>query len=116
MKTTGFATLRPFRYALQVFCVASLLLYPAFLGSIGCAPKKEQGELTESAREYFAIKLNEYPIQVEIADTPQKQQKGLMFRKSLGQDKGMLFIFDEVRHVSFWMKNTLIPSRYWIFH
>ena len=46
---------------------------------------------------------------VELARTPQEWAKGLMFRKSLGNNKGMLFIFkDEDKH-SFWMKNTLIP-------
>ena len=46
---------------------------------------------------------------VELADSPYEHSRGLMFRKQLDLDKGMLFIFkDEKRH-SFWMKNTLIP-------
>ena len=45
----------------------------------------------------------------EIADNPAKQARGLMFRKELGENEGMIFIFgnDSVR--SFWMMNTLIP-------
>lgn len=46
---------------------------------------------------------------VEYADTPQKQEQGLMFRKSLDDNKGMLFAFPQNRSVTFWMKNTLIP-------
>lgn len=46
---------------------------------------------------------------VEVARTPQDQQKGLMFRKSLGPGTGMLFPMDPPRTASFWMKDTLIP-------
>ncbi|MDO8462530.1 MAG: DUF192 domain-containing protein [Deltaproteobacteria bacterium] len=45
---------------------------------------------------------------VEVADTPQLHAKGLMFRKSLAADAGMIFIFDEETGSSFWMKNTPI--------
>jgi uncharacterized protein len=48
-------------------------------------------------------------VRVEVADDPFEQARGLMRRKSLGEDRGMLFVFrgEEVR--SFWMRNTLIP-------
>jgi len=46
---------------------------------------------------------------VEIAATPQEQEKGLMFRKALPDNGGMLFPMDPPRTASFWMKDTLIP-------
>jgi uncharacterized protein len=46
---------------------------------------------------------------VEIAKTPAVQEKGLMFRESLPQDQGMLFVFMQEGIYNFWMKNTLIP-------
>lgn len=46
---------------------------------------------------------------VEVARTSQQQEQGLMFRKSLGPDTGMLFPMDPPRTASFWMKDTLIP-------
>jgi uncharacterized membrane protein (UPF0127 family) len=46
---------------------------------------------------------------VEIADSFTERQRGLMFRESLEDDRGMLFIFDEPGVHRFWMKNTLIP-------
>jgi uncharacterized membrane protein (UPF0127 family) len=49
------------------------------------------------------------PVQVEIADTPDQRQTGLMGRSALAEDAGMLFIFDQEQILSFWMKNTLIP-------
>jgi len=46
---------------------------------------------------------------VELAQTPQQRQQGLMFRVDLEADKGMLFVFEEEGIYPFWMKNTLIP-------
>ena len=46
---------------------------------------------------------------VEVARTPEEQSKGLMFRKELAPDGGMLFPFDPPLVASFWMKNTVIP-------
>jgi uncharacterized membrane protein (UPF0127 family) len=46
---------------------------------------------------------------VEIADTPDERARGLMFREFLGQDAGMLFVFDEAAPRAFWMENTPIP-------
>ncbi|SJZ50153.1 DUF192 domain-containing protein [Consotaella salsifontis] len=51
----------------------------------------------------------EHAISVEVADTPETRATGLMFRESMPDDHGMLFVFDEPRPVTFWMKNTLIP-------
>lgn len=46
---------------------------------------------------------------VEIADTEATRERGLMFRKHLTGDQGMLFDFKTPQPVAFWMKNTLIP-------
>jgi uncharacterized membrane protein (UPF0127 family) len=46
---------------------------------------------------------------VEIADTPDTQARGLMYRSHLDPDHGMVFLFDAEKDKSFWMKNTLIP-------
>ncbi len=46
---------------------------------------------------------------VEMARTPAQQERGLMYRRALGPDEGMLFPFDPPRPASFWMRNTLIP-------
>jgi uncharacterized membrane protein (UPF0127 family) len=46
---------------------------------------------------------------VEIAQTAVERQTGLMFRESLCNDCGMLFMFEQPGAYSFWMKNTLIP-------
>jgi hypothetical protein len=46
---------------------------------------------------------------VQVAATPQQQEHGLMFYRSLGADQGMIFPYDPPQDVSFWMRNTLIP-------
>jgi uncharacterized membrane protein (UPF0127 family) len=46
---------------------------------------------------------------VELAKSPAEQEKGLMDRVELGQNNGMLFIFNKEGIYPFWMKNTLIP-------
>lgn len=48
-------------------------------------------------------------FEVEIADDFEERARGLMFRRSLAPDAGMLFVYDAPSRVSFWMKNTLIP-------
>ena len=48
-------------------------------------------------------------VALEVADTPAARERGLMYRSSMAEDRGMLFVFpDEVEH-SVWMRNTLIP-------
>ncbi|MBS3083056.1 DUF192 domain-containing protein [Candidatus Pacearchaeota archaeon] len=48
-------------------------------------------------------------LKVEIADEPYEHARGLMFRESMKDDEGMLFIFSDSEYRTFWMKNTLIP-------
>ena len=48
-------------------------------------------------------------IKVEIADTVEKQSMGLMFRKSMPDDSGMFFKFNNPKILSFWMANTYLP-------
>jgi uncharacterized membrane protein (UPF0127 family) len=48
-------------------------------------------------------------LSVEIADTPELRERGLMFRHRLPDDRGMLFLYETVHPVAMWMKNTYIP-------
>jgi uncharacterized membrane protein (UPF0127 family) len=53
--------------------------------------------------------IRQKEIQVEVAQTPEERNRGLMGRKHLGKDEGMLFIFETEDYHGFWMKDTLIP-------
>jgi uncharacterized protein len=50
--------------------------------------------------------LGEKKFQLEVAQTPEQQAMGLMYRPALGDDRGMLFPMGESRRVSFWMRNV----------
>ncbi|KRB96221.1 hypothetical protein ASE11_16630 [Hydrogenophaga sp. Root209] len=48
-------------------------------------------------------------IQAQLATTPQERAVGLMFRKEMPVNEGMLFAFEHASEQCFWMKNTLLP-------
>ena len=50
-----------------------------------------------------------FPFDIELATTPKEDAYGLMFRRSIKPQTGMLFLWDPDHPVSMWMKNTFIP-------
>ena len=50
-----------------------------------------------------------YQIDAQVAQTPEQQSTGLMFRREMPQQEGMLFVFPQPSGLCFWMKNTLLP-------
>ena len=48
-------------------------------------------------------------VRVEVSDSPREREQGLMHRKHLDPDAGMLFVYPFDSQQSFWMKNTFIP-------
>ena len=65
----------------------------------------------ELERGTVTIETTQGPVRVdvEIADSDEERQVGLMNRESLPEDAGMLFVFEGDVDFGFWMKNTLIP-------
>ena len=57
----------------------------------------------------FHTAKGDFAFTVEIADTEQLRERGLMFRTSLAPDAGMLFDYHKEQQAAFWMQNTLIP-------
>ena len=53
--------------------------------------------------------LREVCVQAEVADSPIKRQRGLMFHRPLGDNEGMLFVFEREDLHAFWMKNMHFP-------
>lgn len=68
----------------------------------GCVSTQEQKKIQK-------VCFNENCFTVELAQTDEQRQTGLMGREQLDKDKGMLFVYDEDGIYTFWMKNTLIP-------
>lgn len=80
--------------------IAALLAALAAQGATaGCAPDTVEVRAPSGTARFS----------VEIADTPEEQAQGLMFREHMASSAGMLFVFPEPKHAAFWMKNTLIP-------
>ena len=50
----------------------------------------------------------EHKFSVEIADTDASRAKGLMYRRSLAADRGMLFLYEQAEPIGMWMRNTYI--------
>jgi uncharacterized membrane protein (UPF0127 family) len=63
----------------------------------------------EAAVELFPAGRAPVLVRVELARTPAERQRGLMHRKELGADDGMLFLFEGPQQLSFWMRNTYVP-------
>lgn len=57
----------------------------------------------------FPVRIKGHTLRVELADTPETRRVGLMNRRQLAPDGGMLFVFDAASPQAMWMKNTLIP-------
>lgn len=99
--------------AISFMMIMSLLL-------LGCYPKNE-AKLTHNSSQIIAQKTGQkLPIgatvnidgqilELEVAKTPEQQRIGLMYRQSVPDNRGMMFVFDELRPVRFWMKNVSIP-------
>jgi len=58
-----------------------------------------------------AVRLNAgiHNIRAEVARTPEQRSVGLMHRRELGANDGMLFVFEQAGVQCFWMRNTLVP-------
>lgn len=75
----------------------------------GCAGQAESQTRTHLEALEIVTREGRHRFKVEIADDDAERARGLMHRRSLAADRGMLFIFPDERPVAFWMRNTLIP-------
>lgn len=87
--------LRPKKILLLVFCFVFL--------------SKGHAEDTVQPLPQKIFFLADQKITLEVAETVDQQSRGLMYRKHLGKNSGMLFVYPSERLLTFWMKNTLIP-------
>jgi uncharacterized membrane protein (UPF0127 family) len=94
------------RVKLSVFYLCVLLS----AGNSGCAASENKPQKL-SALELTVRRTGgeTADIRAEIARSAAERETGLMFRESLADGEGMLFVFEKDEMLSFWMKNTLIP-------
>ena len=85
----------------------SLLLLCALAITPACDSDSRKIEVQENVLP--VVDFGHARVSVELAVDRATQAKGLMFRKSMPEDQGMLFIFDRPKQMSFWMRNTHLP-------
>jgi uncharacterized protein len=66
-------------------------------------------EAAQVALPAITLSVGGKAVIAEVADEPQERATGLMFRKDLAPDSGMLFVMREPDRAAFWMKNTTLP-------
>jgi uncharacterized membrane protein (UPF0127 family) len=77
--------------------------------AMGQAPTQAQKKLPTVTLIITTHDAKPYVFHVEVATTQVEQERGLMFRKSVAADGGMLFVSKGARESQMWMKNTLVP-------
>lgn len=86
-----------------------VLVLAAFALLTACGNHDAKPAVPKSVEDHFPLKLGEQIVQVQVAALPAETQKGLMYRKGMGSEQGMIFVFDRVQIMSFWMRHTEIP-------
>jgi uncharacterized protein len=89
----------PTRRILLVFAAVLLLAQPALA----------QLQTFQTSQLTITSETGDHKFTVELATTPAQQEQGLMYRRNMPADAGMLFDFGHPMTTTFWMKNTLIP-------
>ena len=74
------------------------------------APRPAVDPVSGLELEQLTVDTQSGPVSltVEIADDDRERNQGLMYRRSLADDRGMLFHFQQPEHASFWMRNTIL--------
>jgi uncharacterized membrane protein (UPF0127 family) len=89
---------------MYLFFKPSFLIVVFFLlGGLSCHPGPK------SVLQVVQLKAGGKNLWVEVANKLSTRETGLMFRREMGKDDGMLFVFKEPQQLYFWMKNTYIP-------
>lgn len=63
----------------------------------------------DSGLPVIAVDVAGHTVKAEVARSLEEQSRGLMYRRELGKNEGMLFVYEEDRVLTFWMKNTFVP-------
>lgn len=89
----------------QLFC----LIIPLLVLVSGCQRESALPADPLGPETWLPLKVGDVTIEAQIVLTDAEQRKGLMYRDSLGDNRGMLFPYESPRQLSFWMANTRIP-------
>jgi len=87
------------RLLIQIACLVFLFAGPAW-----SQPESPQMNLPR-----VNLKSGMFLIDAQVVSTPEQRAVGLMFRKEMPANEGMLFVFEQSAGQCFWMKNTFLP-------
>ncbi len=90
------------------FTLTFIAMFMLFVGCSKTSPTKAE-QVKESPAYFSKAFFGTETLLVEIADTDELRAKGLMYRREMPQNQGMLFIFPEPQPLVFWMHNTFLP-------
>jgi uncharacterized membrane protein (UPF0127 family) len=79
------------------------------IGAVGLMSVPSESKLESVEFPRGTIKVDDLPLEVQIADTEPRRVRGLMFQDQLPYDQGMIFLFDEPGLYSLWMLNMQFP-------
>lgn len=88
--------------------LAAAVLGCSVLVTTGCGKTEAPVAVVKPAGTYFPVKVGQVTAQIQLAVEQAEMARGLMGRRDLGPDQGMLFIYGQPQQMSFWMQNTPI--------
>jgi hypothetical protein len=100
---------RPHVWLIALLCFLSLFETAVFCQVAAPTARSCQATTLPAEPPLIRIYVGSAILEVEVVSTPETQARGLMFRDSLPWDQGMLFVYDKLQPLAFWMKNTTIP-------
>lgn len=100
---------KPWPAALVIFLLAGVAAMWFVLGTPAAADGRAMLLPVDPEPLVIETGEGERSFTIEVADDPVERERGLMFRESMGDAHGMLFVFEEQRDVGFWMKDTPMP-------
>ena len=95
---------------------AKRLLLPFLLSALfftGCQEQgcsgPERASVAAPLSQHFEMTLGDRPVLLQVAVTLPEQEKGLMYRKSLAENEGMIFVYKTPQKMRYWMNHVPIP-------
>lgn len=86
--------------------LAAAALGCSVLVTTGCGDTEAPVVVEKPATTYFPVKVGQVTAQIQLAVEQAEMARGLMGRRDLGPDQGMLFLYAQPQQMSFWMQNT----------
>jgi uncharacterized membrane protein (UPF0127 family) len=93
----------------SLFRMLALLLALSLVTGCGRSDAPRAEAMPKTVAEFFAIAVGDRTVKMQLAVKPREMEHGLMGRRDLKPDEGMLFVYGSPQRLSFWMRNTPTP-------